>query len=90
VMIAALGIGMIVFRLLSSSTELPVSVLLVLSSAIPVGVGVFIACLVVGKPRQYAADFLEWHWMRLARWLSANGIADLEKPLIEIEDNERK
>lgn len=90
VMIAALGIGMVVFRLLSSSAGLPVSMALALSSAIPVGVGVYLACLVVGKPCHYAADIFAWCLMRLARWLSDKGIADFEKPLIEIESDERK
>lgn len=90
VMIAALGVGTMLFRILNNSDGLPVWLALVVAAVIPVGVCTYLAVLVVGKPRHYAIEFLTWRWMRLARWLSERDIADYEKPLIEIESNERR
>lgn len=90
VFVAALGAGMILFRLFSVSMGCPVWLSLTMASVVPALVGVFLACVVVGKPRHYAAHMRAWWWMRLIAWLAANGVPVAPKPLIEIEKNERK
>ena len=88
-LVGALGIGMLLFRLLWTSMGWPVWLSLVLASSVPVTVGVFLGCFVVGKPRHYAVHMLGLRWMRLIAWLAAKGIPLDPKPLIEIEKNER-
>lgn len=86
--VAALGIGILLF--MSGSMGLPVWGALLLALAVPVPVGIFLACCMVGKPRHYAVHLLGWRWMRLTAWLAANGIPMIPKPLIEIPKNERR
>jgi hypothetical protein len=86
---AALGLGLIAFRLLDSVAGLPIWICLVAATLIPVGVAVFLLCLVSGKPRGHAVDTLEWQWMRLTSWLENHGADVNSKPLIEIPDNEK-
>lgn len=90
VMLSSLGMCMIVFRLLSSVIGFPTLLSLSLAALIPVGVTMFLLCLVTGKPRNYALDAIEWLWMRLAVWLVNHGFRVSLKPLIEIRKHERK
>ena len=89
IMIFALGFGLAVFRILSSSAACPTWLGLMVALVFPVGVGAFLLLFVTGKPVNYAADMLAWQWMRVAFWLSNHGVPVKSKPLIEIESNER-
>lgn len=90
IMIGALGFGMILFRLLTASVGWPTWTACVAAGAVPAGVGGFLGCYVIGKPRHYAVHMLTWRWMGLAGWLAAHGVPVTSKPLLEIEKNERK
>lgn len=89
VMIAALGLGLVVFRLLDW-VGFPIALSLSAAAPIPMGAAAFLLCLVTGKPRNHAVDAIEWLWIRLAGWLANHGVPVNSKPLIEIPEHERK
>ena len=78
-----LSIGL--FRVAVNSWGWPIMASAVVAGLIPISVLGFLLKFVTGRPKSYAADWLEWQWLRLATRLVELGLPLRARPLIGLD-----
>ena len=81
--------GFVLFRFLFGNLDWPVIASLVVSGIPPLATTAFLLRFVTGKPKSYAADFLEWQSLKLKRWLAECGVPVRSKALIATQQPPR-